>query len=606
MGKRDIVFGTDLKAETAVRKAKQLAKKLANPKASNWQARGDQRRTYYFADAKEQMPYRVCVPDAWDGESEMPMVVFLHGGWNDESSYLDQNDKQLVKIANQYGVLLVSPLGAHEGFGNFLRLPATFGHDDEMRTIVDELTADRIAASKLSEQDVINVIELVLAEYPVNPSAMYLMGHSMGSGGTWYLGAKYPDYWYGLVPISGPFTMRYDYPWERLRTKPIFMSEGLRAGASLGGSRDLYKFAHEELHLNIIYKEVDGDHGSMFPMILNDCFKFMTQPSVSIIEPTDVPQHLFFAPMNEAQFADITVRATASAACIGGSIEKIDFYDGTTLLETKTDTPYVFLLTSPQPSEHSLRVTATDNMGNTASATCTVNYKSVHGAYSFANQLVGDGIIPRGWVVSNGEEQRTGSLTGYSEGPRMLHFSNTSRGMEYGLLVQNKVGKAKAAWAKFGAENSGSRVTLHAGHYSMRYKLCNWDNPTFSPVTICVERRNGEEMASHTYTPTVNIGGSVSKRFGTVILRTFEFDIPETGDYLISFYTDSASNADFVLGSLFIQAQDFYETGIQVLPCQESPSPRIYALPGTRLSSFAKGVNIVVNKDGTVSKVFVK
>ena len=275
MGKRDIVFGTDLKAETVIAKAKALAKRTVKPTAKNWRARGDQRRTYYFADAKKDMPFRVCVPDSWNGESEMPMVVFLHGGWNDESSYLDQNDKQLVKIANRYGVLLVSPLGAHAAYGNYMHLPAKFDRVDDMKKILTELQPDRIAANNLSEQDVINVIELVLAEYPVDHKAMFLMGHSMGSGGTWYLGAKYPDYWYGLVPISGPFTMKKGYPWERLKSKPIFMTEGLKAGASLESSRQLYQFAKDELKLNIQYKEVDGDHGGMFPMVLDDCFQFI-------------------------------------------------------------------------------------------------------------------------------------------------------------------------------------------------------------------------------------------------------------------------------------------------------------------------------------------
>lgn len=50
LGKRDIVFGTDLKASEVVKKAKTLAKKLADPKAMNWRALGDQRRMYFFEE----------------------------------------------------------------------------------------------------------------------------------------------------------------------------------------------------------------------------------------------------------------------------------------------------------------------------------------------------------------------------------------------------------------------------------------------------------------------------------------------------------------------------------------------------------------------------
>lgn len=276
-GHQGIQFGTDLKASTVVKKAKALAKQLVDPTASDWRTGGDQRRTYYFPEAKESFPYRVCVPDAWDGVSPLPMVVFLHGGWNTESSYLDQNDKQLVKIANRYSVLLVSPLGGHGAYGNYMHFPAKFDIQPELDRLLSEVQPDRIAAQDISEQDVINVIELILAEYPVDRKAMFLMGHSMGSGGTWYLGAKYHQYWRAILPISGPFTMSKGYPWKNLQKMPIFMTEGLKAGASLESSRLLYKFAKNEKHLYIRYKEVDGDHSGMFPMVLEDCFLFMHQ-----------------------------------------------------------------------------------------------------------------------------------------------------------------------------------------------------------------------------------------------------------------------------------------------------------------------------------------
>jgi poly(3-hydroxybutyrate) depolymerase len=50
------------------------------------------------------------VPTTWDGKSKLPLVMLLHGGWNNESSYLDANDKQMVKLAEQHGMVpLVLP-----------------------------------------------------------------------------------------------------------------------------------------------------------------------------------------------------------------------------------------------------------------------------------------------------------------------------------------------------------------------------------------------------------------------------------------------------------------------------------------------------------------
>ena len=64
--------------------------------------------------------------------------------------------------------------------------------------------------------------------------------------------------------------------WEQIKQMPIFISEGTRAGASLQSSRDLRDFA-EQYGLNYQYKEMDGDHGEMWPMILPDVFDFFNQ-----------------------------------------------------------------------------------------------------------------------------------------------------------------------------------------------------------------------------------------------------------------------------------------------------------------------------------------
>jgi predicted peptidase len=37
----------------------------------------------------------------------------------------------------------------------------------------------------------------------VDPDRIYLLGHSLGGGGTWTLGAKHAEVWAGLAPIAG-------------------------------------------------------------------------------------------------------------------------------------------------------------------------------------------------------------------------------------------------------------------------------------------------------------------------------------------------------------------------------------------------------------------
>ncbi|WP_437520115.1 hypothetical protein WME79_25880 [Sorangium sp. So ce726] len=268
-----ISFGTTLDPRTQVLEARALAESVADPSSPQWRAKGDQRRTYRFPEAGADVPYRVCVPNGWDGTSKLPLVMFLHGASNDESSYLDQNNRQMVNLADQHGVLLVSPLGYQGAYGNFLRLPAVFGQPEEAEKLLAMRTPERERDQELSEKDVINVLELVLHEYPIDRSSMFLTGHSMGSGGTWYIGAKYADYWKALAPMSGPFVQESGYPWDRLRNVPIFVTEGTRGTPSLTGSQELRDWMTAGGY-TITYKEVDADHPGMVPLVLPAVFDF--------------------------------------------------------------------------------------------------------------------------------------------------------------------------------------------------------------------------------------------------------------------------------------------------------------------------------------------
>src|SRR5690606_6669642 len=173
-----------LNPPTVVEAARALASEIAANPGDNWQAKGDQKRSYRFASANADVPFRVCIPSNWDGSSALPLALFLHGAGNDESSYLDQNSKQMVKLADQHGYALVSPLGYQGAYGSFLRLPAVFGQPQAADDLVNAKTPTTEHDQELSEQDVINVLEIVLAEYPIARDHMFLMGHSMGSGGT--------------------------------------------------------------------------------------------------------------------------------------------------------------------------------------------------------------------------------------------------------------------------------------------------------------------------------------------------------------------------------------------------------------------------------------
>ncbi|HLH30697.1 MAG TPA: alpha/beta hydrolase-fold protein [Terriglobia bacterium] len=273
--RRIIPFGTALDPETQIKESQQLAKSLARPGTPQWQAKGDQRRTYRFPGTNTEIPYRIYVPTTWDGKSKLPLVVMLHGAGSNESMYLDQNNKQLLKLAEQHGYLLLSPLGYSPmgAYGTCLRLPAVFGQAEAAAQQRATQCVENAKSLEQSEQDVINVIELASNEYPIDRASMFLAGHSMGSGGVWYLGAKYAGYWAAIAPMSGPFVEESTYPWDRIRKMPIFMTEGTGATPSLAGSRAMREWMKKN-GFKLEYMEVDANHGGMVPLVLPAIFDF--------------------------------------------------------------------------------------------------------------------------------------------------------------------------------------------------------------------------------------------------------------------------------------------------------------------------------------------
>jgi predicted peptidase len=270
-----IKFGCAINAEVQIRESQTLAKNIASPGDSQWRAKGDLHRKYHFSAANADMPYRLYVPTTWDGKSRLPMVVMLHGAGSDENWYVDANERQLIRLAEQHGYILVSPLGYTRmgAYGTPLRLPAVFGNPEIAAKQRAAVNAEQEQTLELSEKDVINVLEIVLREYPVDRSSMFLTGHSMGSGGTWYLGAKYAQYWAAIAPMSGPFVDEANYPWDNIRKMPVFMTEGTGATPSLVGSKAMLAWMKER-GFKIEYMEVNADHGGMIPLVLPSIFKF--------------------------------------------------------------------------------------------------------------------------------------------------------------------------------------------------------------------------------------------------------------------------------------------------------------------------------------------
>ena len=468
---------------------------------------------------------------------------------------------------------------------------------------------------------VIKAIDEMANKFDIDKERVYWSGFSMGSMLIHHCIANMQDKIAAFAPTSG--IQFSEQPWSKCK-KPVNLLECIAYGDDVFGYEQygihayIENYAKHDKHTQysktVGYKPIgsswfDGDlekwtggpnggevwlysynNGGHWPMDLNRhliwnfCKRFsLNQPTVRITEPAGETSYLYIAPQGEAVFPDITIEATAKAQ--NGEIVKADIYDGDNLLATLTDAPFTTTLTAPISGEHHLRVEVTDDKGKTAEASCMVNCDGSRKMYRLYQNFSNEGVVPQDWYVSNGSSSttRVGGGLPFTNGPRLLRFTNNTRAFDYGLLVQNTAGKEKSAFAKYGVKTARSSMTLHAGHYLLTYKLSNWNQPDFSPVTIVIEDPNGQEVASTKYTPTNNIGGNAGNAFKGISQQKFEFDITETGDYVIAFYADAAKNADFVLGTVNIQAKEFYTTGIKELPAVNSQPSTIYDLNGRRI-----------------------
>ena len=467
---------------------------------------------------------------------------------------------------------------------------------------------------------VIQAIEEMATRFDIDKERVYWSGFSMGSMLIHHCIANMQDKIAAFAPTSG--IQFSESPWNNCK-KPVNLLEVISYKDDVFGYEKygihsyIENYAKHDKHTTYskttgykpfsscwyngdlekwtgganggevwLYSYNEGGHWPMSEnrqLIWNFCKRFsLNMPSVKITSPSNTTTHLYIAPKEEVSFPDIDLSATAKSS--KSTIRKVVFYDGNTFLDSLKEAPYTTTIKNPTSGKHNVRAVAFDENGKTAESSCLINYAQPTSAYSLIQNFKAEGCVPQDWYVGNGTAKRIGGGLPFTAGNRILRFTNATKGFEYGLLIQNTVGKEKSAWAKFGDKTARSTMTLYGGHYLFRYKICNWNQPSFSPVTIVIEDTNGNEIASQVYTPTSNIGNNTGNKF-TATLQSFEFDIPVTGDYVLAIYANSAKNSDFVLGQAYIQAKTFLATGItNVSNDNKKNSSGAYDLSGRRVN----------------------
>ena len=147
------------------------------------------------------MQYCVFASSRVSKDKPAPLIVSLHGMGAPPTIMCNTT---AVDLAEEGGYILVAPMG-YSVTGWFGSPVITMGGGRGARGPGPGPGAagpspEQIA--KLSEQDVMNVLDMMRKEFNVDPKRMYLTGHSMGGAGTLFLGSKHAALWAAIAPIA--------------------------------------------------------------------------------------------------------------------------------------------------------------------------------------------------------------------------------------------------------------------------------------------------------------------------------------------------------------------------------------------------------------------
>jgi poly(3-hydroxybutyrate) depolymerase len=534
--------------------------------------------------------YNIIVPKNL-GENR-PLLIFCHGynqdaGWMQNSEFKNDN-VSMEAVCDTAKFVCVFPNGIDRAWDT--------GGDRDINFIKA-------------------IIDKMVTQHKIDRNRVYLGGFSMGGMLTYNAINKMSDQIAAFVSCSGPSVIT---PKAGLRPIPLLHIQGtadnwggvqpaLNPWIKHNGCSTTEKvinnyngFSGAKLHIwgpgndgvevRLIELKDKGHWICKEPQVYtgkeiwNFCKKYSlnkTTPNVKITAPATGGKYISFGPKGEVTFPDITITATADDP--NGTVEKVEFYDGTTLIATCTKKPYKAVLSGASAAKHTLKAVATDNDGETSSASVEVTFQAPT-SLSLSTDFKEANALPAGWSTYDSSEKRTGYSSGYSSGCRVLQFTGSTKGFNYGLYIRNINGKTHQGYAKFGLSDGGTTLSLAPGHYTLKYKICNWNMADFGEVELSLEKRKGNEsIASQTYMPDINIGNVASNNFKSPAQQTFEFDVIEQDDYVIAIYSAASEWSDCIIGQLSLTSNSYVATGIEDFRDSKLKTDAVYDLQGRKI-----------------------
>jgi poly(3-hydroxybutyrate) depolymerase len=214
-----------------------------DPKDPQYQATGEQDRSYEFPGTGEKIAYHLYVPKKWTPSLKLPLVIVTHGAGQPPTAPFQRPmaNPTLARMAEERGYIVAAVTGYHAnatGVGGWnvpykmVTVPrptpaAGSGAAGPNARAGSQPAAPAPTAQDFerAEQDVLFVTDLVAKEYKTDPQRVYLMGNSSGGGAVWAYAAKYPRRWTAISPSAAPLEDA-DFPYEKLKKVPVLVIHG--------------------------------------------------------------------------------------------------------------------------------------------------------------------------------------------------------------------------------------------------------------------------------------------------------------------------------------------------------------------------------------------
>jgi poly(3-hydroxybutyrate) depolymerase len=261
-----------------------------------YQAKGDQKRTYSFPGTGESIPYHLYVPAKWSKTTRLPLVVVTHGASQPADAPFQRGDGALGKMAEERGYVVVAITGykpqatvVDGGYNNpFKMVPAPRPPAPEGQRAGGggaraggggggrgpAPTPATKEDFERSEMDILYVTDLVAKEYNTDPNRTYLMGNSSGGGAVWYLAQKYPERWTAISPSAGPLTPE-EFPYAKLKNIPVLAVHGDQdTTMSYDGSKQMVELAKKAGVDATFIGVPGGSHTEAWTKVLPETFDF--------------------------------------------------------------------------------------------------------------------------------------------------------------------------------------------------------------------------------------------------------------------------------------------------------------------------------------------